>query len=163
MKTHLTTLIFLFWGATCFAQTSTELNLNDTSYYRILNGTIISNNYIIEDLGSIQCISDRQKKADLGIKTTLPLMFVNVKSFKIEYEIDSVLYNRPTFISSFKFPSTINLPISINGKLLTYQERKNVLAKLKFENIKEINYVDSSVAMTKYSLTPFGVIDVILK
>jgi hypothetical protein len=163
MKTFLTLLLYILLFSPCFAQRSETINYNDTSYLRILNGVIIENNYRIHDLGSIQCISDKKKIDQWGIKTSSPIMLVNFKSFKIEYQIDSVLYSQPGFISSFKFPSTIQLPITINGKLLSYEDNKSVLSKLKFTEIKDIKYVASDIAMTKYGVTPFGVIDLVLK
>jgi hypothetical protein len=90
-------------------------------------------------------------------------MLVNFKSFIIEYQIDSILYSRPEFISIYKFPSTIQLPITINGKLLMPEDKKNILPKLDLAKIKDIRYIDSAVAMTKYTVTPFGVIDIVLK
>jgi hypothetical protein len=168
MKTSLTVLAFLFLKGTGLAQTSyspseISVNLNDTSYCRIFNGIIIKNRENIKELGAIQYISDKEKIKDLGIKTSLPLLIINYKSFPIEYQVDSILYSRQSFISSFKFPSTIQLPVSINGKLITSDERQNILSELKLKDIKTINYIDVPAAMAKYNITPFGIINLELQ
>src|ERR1044071_2964169 len=154
MKTQLTTFIILITSITCFAQEPSIINPNDTNYFRIFNGIIIENNYAVKEFCSIQYISDKEKIADMGIQTTLPLMLLNIKSYPIEYKIDSVLYSRSSFIDSFHFSPTIQLPISINGKLLTYEDRQKILPAMVLSEIKEINYVDNKTAMRKYGVTP---------
>lgn len=169
MKIHLTLLTFLFFKTIGFAQNlypsqtnEIVLNLNDTTYCRIFNGTIVQNNYVIKEPGTVQYITNKEKIKELGIRTTLPLMIINLKSFPIEYKIDSILYSRTDFISSIKFPGSIQLPVSINGKLLTYEERQSMLSKLEINEIRDIRYLDSSTAMKKYGVTPFGLIDLVI-
>jgi hypothetical protein len=163
MKTFAIIFFLFIICSTCKSQESYELNFNDTSYCRILNGTILKNNYIVKGLGAVQYITDKQKIKEFGINTGMPLMIVNIKSLKIEYQVDSILYSRPDFISAFKFPSTIQLPICINGQLLAYDDRQELLTELDLNKIKEIRYVDNASAMKRYGVTPFGVIDLILK
>jgi hypothetical protein len=134
------------------------VSFNDTAYLRILNGILIGKDYSIMDFGnasSIYYITDKQKIAQLGIKTDKPLMIIGIKTFDIEYQIDSVLYSRPDFISRYKYSSAIQLPVSVNGKLLSNDERQTILPKLELNKIKEINYSNNNTS----GLTPFGIIE----
>lgn len=169
MKTSISILAFIFCAITLYGQkpNSTNsgivLNLNDTSYIRIYNGLIIQNKDVIKALTVPKFVTDQTKIKEWGFKTTLALMLINIKSLPIEYKIDSVLYSRPEFISAFKFPSTIQLPVSVNGKLLNHDEREKILSKLELNEIKTIKYLESETAMKKYGITPFGVIDLIVE
>jgi uncharacterized protein YehS (DUF1456 family) len=139
------------------------INLNDTSFIRILNGTIIDKSATVEHIEKINYkeITDKEKIEKIGIKTNKPLMLINSKRFDIEYKIDSILYSRKDFINDYKYPSDIQLPILLNGKLLSFDDRLNYLSKLTLNEINEIKYLNEFQSNRMFNnTTPFGVISI---
>lgn len=172
-KLHLFALSFLCLFLSLFSQAQTGeysisqnleitlINLNDTNFTRVLNGIIIEKNTKTEVLEKINYkeITDKEKIEKLGIKTNKPLMLINAKRFDIEYKIDSILYSRKDFINSFKYPSDIQLPIVMNGKLLSFDDRLEYLSQLTLNDLNEIKYISSSQSNKMFNNTaPFGVI-----
>jgi hypothetical protein len=132
------------------------LNVNDTSYLRIYNGIIVSNDYKIQDFERVNKIS-REDADQLGIHTSKPIMLVEYEENALESQIDSILYNRPDFISNYKFPLSIQLPIAINNKLLSHEEKRLAFQNLTIKDVKQVEYIDNK----QWNLTaPFGAINI---
>jgi len=132
------------------------LNVNDSSYLRIYNGIIVSNDYKIQDFEKVNKIT-REDADQLGLHTNKPVMLVEYEVDVLESQIDSILYNRPAFISNYKFPLSIQLPIAINNKLLSHEDKKLAFQNLTIKNVKQVEYIDNK----QWTLTaPFGVINI---
>ncbi len=86
-------------------------------------------------------------------------MIISLEVSDLESKIDSVLYSRPTFIENYKYPLDIRLPISINNKLLSNDQKQEVLAKLTLEKIKKIEYLANNHPKVNPKITPYGVIN----
>lgn len=136
------------------------LNVNDSSYFRIYNGVIISNDYKIQDFERVNKIS-KEDAGQLGIHTNKPVMLVEFEVNALESQIDSILYNRPDFISNYKFPLSIQLPIAINNKLLSHEEKKLAFQSIEIKNIKQIEYINNN-SHSKAKIAPFGIINIVL-
>lgn len=134
------------------------LNVNDSSYFRIYNGVIISNDYKIQDFERVNKIS-KEDAGQLGIHTNKPVMLVEFEVNALESQIDSILYNRQDFISNYKFPLSIQLPIAINNKLLSHEEKKLAFQSLNVKDIKRIEYIDKKQSNL---IAPFGLINIVL-
>lgn len=140
-------------------------DFNNTNFLRILNGVILSDDYKVSgSIYSYEFIKESNEIKKLGIETTKPIVLINIKEYEIEYEIDSILYSRPDFITTFKYPTSIQLPIAINGELVYFEEREKILDELTLDKIRDIGYLNKEVAMQKFNnKTPFGVIGLMLK
>ena len=157
--TLLLTIVF-FLG---FAQGSINpLNPNDTSLVRIYNGVIVPNDFRIIDFDRITKIQNKEDLDGLGFRSDKPILIIEFERDDIEYQIDSVLYNRKDFISAFKFPLDIQLPLSLNNKVLTDKEKEDLLPKLTLQKIKKIEYIDHKKSMKDNGITPFGMIELTL-
>src|SRR5690606_32966915 len=163
-------LILCLTGLYCQAQSPQlpssfkpyAINVNDSSYLRIYNGAIVSNDYKINDFEKISKIT-REDADQLGIRTNKPVMLIEFEVNDLESQIDSVLYNRPEFISNYAFPLSIQLPISVNNKLLSHEEKKQLFQRLALKDIKKIDYLDNKhVSKNELNLTPFGIINLLL-
>lgn len=60
------------------------------------------------------------------------------------------------------YPLGTMFPISVNGKILSYEQRQGTLANLTMDKINSINYINPSKASQKYNGVPFGVIEITL-
>ncbi len=162
-------LILCLTGLYCQAQKPHSLVVlnpnaivNDSSYLRIYNGAIVSNDYKINDFERVSKIT-REDADQLGIRTNKPVMLIEFEVNDLESQIDSVLYNRPEFISNYAFPLSIQLPISVNNKLLSHEEKKQLFQRLALKDIKKIDYLDNKqVSKNELNITPFGTINLLL-
>lgn len=164
MKSSIFTFVLLFAALSVSAQNqSSQAKLksgpNDTTYMRIVNGIVSDNEQHVGSFKSISYIRDKQDLAKLNIAGKKPVMILELESSDMEDKIDSILYSRPDFINTYKYPLNIQLPISINGKLLANDQKASTLNALTFGEINEIEYVDSEHSSVDRSLTPFGVIN----
>lgn len=166
-KTSLIFAIFILINFKNYAQISNQYildrvaSVNDTSYLRVFNGMFVQNNYQIKNFNSVNYINDKKTIASWGIITPKQLMIIEVEKSAIEDKIDKVLYADPDFISNYKYPWTIQLPIAINGKLLSSQaKRGKTLSTLNMSKIKSIKYWDTKKSMERFGITPFGVINI---
>jgi len=164
MKSSIFTFVLLFAALSVSAQNqSSQAKLksgpNDTTYMRIVNGIVSDNEQHVGSFKSISYIRDKQDLAKLNIPGKKPVMILELESSDMEDKIDSILYSRPDFINTYKYPLNIQLPISINGKLLANDQKASTLKALTFGEINEIEYVDSEHSSVDRSLTPFGVIN----
>lgn len=164
MKSSIFTFVLLFAALSVSAQNqSSQAKLksgpNDTTYMRIVNGIVSDNEQHVGSFKSISYIRDKQDLAKLNIPGKKPVMILELESSDMEDKIDSILYSRPDFINTYKYPLNIQLPISINGKLLANDQKASTLKALTFGEINEIEYVDSEHTSVDRSLTPFGVIN----
>lgn len=164
MKSSIFTFVLLFAALSVSAQNqSSQAKLksgpNDTTYMRIVNGIVSDNEQHVGSFKSISYIRDKQDLAKLNIPGKKPVMILELESSDMEDKIDSILYSRPDFINTYKYPLNIQLPISINGKLLANDQKAYTLKALTFGEINEIEYVDSEHSSVDRSLTPFGVIN----
>src|SRR5690606_19002071 len=95
----------------------------------------------------------REDADQLGIHTSKPIMLVEYEENALESQIDSILYNRLDFISNYKFPLSIQLPIAINNKLLSHEEKRLAFQNLTIKDVKQVEYIDNK----QWNLTaPFG-------
>ncbi|WP_432708199.1 hypothetical protein [Pedobacter sp.] len=156
-------------GFTAFAQEAPRRSqlkfrsVNDTSFFRIVNGIVVNNDYKITAYNSVQYIRDKSDLTKLGIKTDKPIMLVNIEGFKIEDQVDSVLYSDPEFISKFTYPLNYQLPIALDGKLVLLENKDRLLSNVSLNKIERIEYQSSKRSEVFSDKTPFGVINVILK
>lgn len=156
-------LSMLIFNCAAIAQTSINpLNPNDTSLVRIYDGVIVPNDFRITDFDRISKIQNKEDLDLLGFSPDKPILIIEFEQNDIEYKIDSVLYNRKDFISAFKFPLDIQLPLSMNNKVLTDKEKKELLPKLTLNRIKKIEYIDDKKSMKANGITPFGMIELTL-
>lgn len=167
MKRSLFTIIYIFICLNVTAQhqyftplkKTRNINLNDTTYMRILNGIVINNDYLIKDFDRVTYIRVKEDIVHLELTTDKPVMIIEIETSDIENKIDSILYSRPDFIKDYKYPLDIQLPISINGKLLSNDEKKYSLSKITLSQVKRVEYWDNKSAEVNRSITPFGVIN----
>jgi hypothetical protein len=145
---------------------SDTIEQNDTDYTRIVNGILVSSTAHVHEPGSYtRYITDKNQIKQTGINTTKPLLFINGEKYDIQYKVDSVMYNYVNFYDTLKFPyfkgiwSLVELPIAVNGELLTPEKRRMVLPKLKVRSIKVFKYIDRPDAAKQYPNAPFGIID----
>jgi hypothetical protein len=154
-------MIIFHWGAV--AQSSINpLNPNDISLLRVYNGVVIPNDFRITSFDRVSMIQNKEDLDALGFRPDKPILIIEFEQNDIEYKIDSVLYNRKDFISAFKFPLDIQLPLSMGTKVLTDEEKKELLPKLTLDKIKRIEYIDYRESMRANNITPFGMIDITL-
>lgn len=164
MKSSIFTFVLLFAALSVSAQNqSSQAKLksgpNDTTYMRIVNGIVSDNEQHVGSFKSISYIRDKQDLAKLNVSGKKPVMILELESSDMEDKIDSILYSRPDFVNTYKYSLSIQLPISINGKLLPNEQRASTLNALDLGEIKEIEYLDSEHTSVDRSLTPFGVIN----
>jgi len=132
-------------------------NVKDTNYTRILDGLYISKNYpVTEAFREVAYVGNPEDVKMLGLKTEKPLMLINTKKFPVETAIDSMLEVKKQGPS---FPSYVKLPLVLNGKLLTYEERQQILPRLRLTDIREVRYLNAEAAQKSYPETPFGLIE----
>lgn len=155
-------LMLLFhWVATA-QSTTISLNPNDTSLVRVYNGVIIQNDFRITSFDRVSKIVNKEDLELLGFSVDSPIFIIEHEQNDIEYKIDSMLYNQDVFISRFKFPLDIQLPLSVHKKLLTDKQKERLLSKLTLDEIKEIDYIDYRESMQDNGITPFGMINLTL-
>ncbi len=162
---------FVFISLFCHGQSPINLatreplrsKVNDSSYLRIFNGIIVKNDYLIKKVDRYRILVDKSDISLIGILLKKPILIAEVETNNMQNKIDSVLYNRPEFIKSYKFPLEYQLPISINGTLLSHEKEERVLSRLELNQIETIEYITNEQAMLKYGVTPFGVINLRLK
>ena len=168
MKKSIVLIILNFFCLNLFSQSQTgdtkrsNINVNDTVYLRISNGIIIRNNHSILDFERVVILS-KQNSLDLGFAERKPVMLITQVVPTIEHAIDSILYSRPEFIKNYKYPLDIRLPISINNKLISNDEKWNLLAELTLNDIKKIEYLDNKHLKVNRNINPFGVINLEIK
>lgn len=156
-------LSILFFNQAATAQSSfNPLNPNDTTLLRIYNGVIIQNNFHIKNFDRVSMIKNKEDLELLGFNPDVPILIIEYELYDIENKIDSVLYNRESFISRFKFPLNIQLPLSINNKPLSVREKKKILPGLRLDKIKKIEYIDSKESMKSNGITPWGMVELTL-
>lgn len=90
-------------------------------------------------------------------------MLINVEGYKIEDQVDSVLYFDPKFISNFIYPLNYQLPITLDGKLVLLENKDQLLSKLSLDMIEKIEYQTTKLSKVFLNNTPFGVINLTLK
>lgn len=164
MKSSIFTVALIFTALSVSAQypsTSTKIKSgpNDTTYMRIVNGIVSSNEQHVGEFKSISYIRDEHDLAKLDVSGKKPIMLLELESSDMEDKIDSILYSRPDFIRSYKHPLNIQLPISINGTLVPNEQKAKTLSELTLDAIQEIEYLGSEHASVDRRVTPFGVIN----
>lgn len=137
-----------------------NIDCNDSTFMRILNGRIITNDHNVSGAERIHIIREQNDINELGIKSNKPIMLLYFQSSNLKAKIDSALYSQPEFMKQFNLPLDIKLPLSLNGKLLTMEEEDRLSSNVKFSEIKDLKYINPKKA--KYLSAPFGVINVIL-
>ncbi|MEE1945837.1 hypothetical protein VRU48_12015 [Pedobacter sp. KR3-3] len=166
MKRILVAMLLLSMYVNVFAQTkhlrvlpqTSIINVNDTAYLRVLDGIIIDKSYQIKAYERAS-IRQREDLAHFENKGNKRVMIIGLEVSDLESKIDSVLYSRPTFIETYKYPLDIRLPISINNKLLSNDQKQQTLAKLTLEKIKKIEYLANNNPKVNPKITPYGVIN----
>ena len=140
------------------------IDYNDTNYTRIVDGVILPVDYHFTKpikAGEIQLISDTAEIHNLGIESIKPIMIIRTENLMIEDVIDSLLIRDSAYSNAcYKLPSSIKLPLVINGRLLLSDDKENELSDLRINEIILIQYVTPSVAIDKYHTTLFGVIEI---
>ena len=135
-------------------------DLNDTTCLRILDGIMLSGNYVVRSYGEFKYIQKGDSKLEQWISTAKPVMIINSKRPPIEFYVDSVLYNSMRLDT---LPYYVNLPMVINGALVIGDD-KTMLDKIKASDIEKIEYKRSAKISSGLFLdAPFGVIEVTLK
>jgi hypothetical protein len=172
MKRNLFAFVFIFACLNLLSQslnaqlrmtgTVSMVNVNDTTYLRVLNGVVINNDYRINNFERVS-IKAKDDVTRLAITGNKPLMMIELEVPEVEHQIDSVLYSRPNFIKDYKYPLYVRLPISINNKLVTNDEKENLLSKLTLKDILKIEYLDHQNPKVNRRVTPFGVINLNIK
>lgn len=153
----------LIIGCLGFSMPSTQLNPNDTSFLRIYNGVIVDDDFQIARFDRIEKINTNEDLRVLGFDSLKSILIVEHEMYRIESEIDSVLYNRRDFITTYNFPLDIQLPLSINNKLLSHDDKKEKLRDLTLDRIVKIKYIDGKESMKMNEVTPFGMVDITLR
>src|SRR5690606_11132076 len=148
MKSSIFTFVLLFAALSESAQNqSSQAKLksgpNDTTYIRIVNGIVSDNEQYVGSFKSISYIRDKQALAKLNVSGKEPVMILELESSDMEDKIDSILDCRPDFVNTYKYSWSIQLPISINGKLLPNEHSAFTLNALDLGEIKVIEYLDS--------------------
>ena len=156
---------FLFLNFTGFAQSkfviagnsgSSAIDCNDSTFLRILNGRVIDANCQVTAFERIQIVRTQNGLNELGIQSNKPIMLLTLKSLPVKEKIDSALFNQPAFVKLFKFPLSLELPVSLNGKLLTIEEETELFKNITFGEIKHLKYVGPE----NNKNAPFGVINI---
>jgi hypothetical protein len=133
-------------------------NVKDTSYTRILDGLYIPPNYqVMEAFREVAYVGNMEDVKLLKVKSAKPLMLISTRNYEIEPLIDSLLSARKL---GPDYPSYVKLPLSLNGKILTYSDRQKLLPALKLVDIKAVKYLDPEETKKKYKETPFGLIEI---
>ena len=171
MKKSLFLSLFVFSCFNLFAQDqnvvlqanrSSSININDTTYTRILNGIVVDNNYRIKGFEGVKVKTKEDSKA-LGFAGNKSVMIITLEVPEIEHQVDSILYSRRDFIKDYKYPLEIRLPISIGNKLVSQDEKEHLFSKLTLKDIVKIEYLSRQNPKVNHKLTPFGVINLNLK
>lgn len=139
-----------------------RINVNDTTYVRILNGIVVNNNYRIKGFEGVK-IKTKQDSKQFSFAGNKHVMIVTLEVPEIEHKVDSVLYSRSDFIKNYQYPLDIRLPISIDNKLISNDEKERLLSKLTLSDIVKIEYLDRLNPKVDRSITPFGVINLSVK
>ncbi len=169
MKRSLFAAVCIFTCLNLFSQhlsaqskMNSAFHVNDTTYLRVLNGTVINNHYLIKNFERVS-IRAKDDVTRLAITGNKPIIIITLEVPEIEHQIDSVLYSRPGFIKDYKYPLDIRLPISIGNRLVSHDEKEHLFSKLTLKDIVKIEYLDRLDPMVNPKLTPFGVINLKLK
>lgn len=138
---------------------SNIINLNDTTFLRIVNGIVVSNQEVIKKFDRVS-IKSKDFRADyLDYIDKKGIMIIGVEIPELQHEIEMILYSRFDFIKKYKFPLDIRLPISINNKIIYNNVKWKVLENIKIEEIKKIEYLSDEDSKVDRNKTPFGIIN----
>ena len=148
----------LFVAALLATQTMTygqSADVNDKTHTRIIDGVVSTAKY--EGAAPEVKMLSEKEEVKLKLHYDKHVMLVNSKNYPIEDYI--FVQNRDKYINH-TLPDYVKLPIAINGKLLSQEERKKVLPGLEGKKVKRIVLVNRASAQHKYANVPFGVIEI---
>ncbi|MFD1629243.1 hypothetical protein [Pseudopedobacter beijingensis] len=150
-------ILLIFCGFTCKAQEVEVVNANpnDTTFTRVYNGVLVSDDFHVQSYKSIKVIADRSELLKLNLYPK-PLMIIESDKTDIEYQIESRLFtNKIALIRSLDYP-LVKRPIAIDGKIVALSSFTNISPS----SIKSVSFSKKTVNDGVY--TPFGVIEVML-
>lgn len=140
---------------------SLRIDINDTSYTRVVDGVVVPNstdlNLLWEQLSIIRGDDSLAKLTG----STRPVMLLTTRKYAIDFDLVDTLLNNDQFYQAFmRYPLGASFPIAINGQLIASENRNVRLAGMKLSDITSLTYVGRAESIQKYPGTIFGVIEV---
>lgn len=143
------------------AKNSQFINPNDISYLRVLDGIVLSNDYVVKQFERLR-IQSKDSPANFEGRGDKQIMIIGLEVSELEHRIHQNLYSQQEFISKYKFPLDIRLPLAVNNKLLSGEEKSKALAKMTFEQIQKIEYLAPKNQKVIAGATPYGIVNLVI-
>jgi len=154
-------LVVILFGTQIIAHAQDKaatIDVNDKKYTRIIDGVVTPDKYTYTEAKHEIKLLTEKEEVKLKIHYAKHVMLINTANYPIEDYI--FVQNRSKYLNT-DLPAYIKLPISLNGKLLSQEDRKKILPGLDSKKVKRITFLNRTSAQNKYHSTPFGVIEII--